>query len=357
MKYVLSSIDCKIFLIENENMDEIDMEYYNLYNVEFVNLFKKNHILKYLPKISNYLVFKKNLKELSRTAPLDYIHIHYVGNYSFMRVAYKIIRKSCKKLILTFWGSDILNINKSNAKKIKKLIKNADTLVCGTKPIHDEVIKQFGIDNESKIKKCIFGNVILTEENDELSEKINKKEKTVIAIGYNGSKRQQHIKVIKTLSGLPEQYKKNIYILVQASYGNGDIEYLKQVELELKNSGFEWEIITKYLNVSETIALRKNVDIFIHAQTSDAMSASVLEYIYYDTFVLNPKWIEYDEWKEMGINYIEYENFDDIRGLVIKIIDDSNKLLLGENKKIIKEQFSWLACADSWRRLYDEKEN
>lgn len=357
---VLAPLEARIYLNCNQELDSADVTFYKHANVEFVNLYKTSGILKKIPRISTIRAYIKNLKDLAGKEKFDYIQIHSIGNPGLMRFAYKALKKNTNCLILTFWGSDILNIDNKRAKQIKNLIKVADKIVLSTKTMKERFRFYYGDSYDHKIKSRLFGNsiiehnVYLKENSIKLtSDNKRKSEKYIVAIGYNGSKRQQHLNVINELGKLDEINKAKLHLIIQMSYGSPDGLYKNEIMAAMKTASLEGEIIEKYLTMDETIRLRKSVDLFINGQITDALSSSVLEYMYFGAEVLNPNWISYEEWRDLGIIYNEYDKFEDIASYVIELLEGRTYTPHENNVKIIEENFTWNSVAPTWRKLFE----
>ncbi|MDD7513310.1 MAG: glycosyltransferase [Clostridiales bacterium] len=355
---VLYEKELDVYLGGNYDLSEEDKVFFSKFDVRYINLFKIEGIYKYLSKAGILLGYVQNLKNI-KNGKFDYVHIHYIGNHRLMGYVYKIYKKIANKLILTFWGSDILDINQKKAGYIKGLLKQSDTIVIPTIQMQTAFKKYFGDEFNCKIKPCLFGNPVvqtymdIKSDVDIIEQFIPIKlpdNKKVIAVGYNGSPRQNHFKILEILNSLPYEMKDNIFVLVQAGYG-GTTDYKNDLKKYIDKMSIDGAVLEKFIDVKETIALKNRVDIFIHGQMTDALSSSVLEYILMGSFVLNPRWIQYDEWKALGIKYIEYDNFLDIRNIIINILE--NKVTKYHNEEIIEKNFSWEARKAEWQSLYE----
>lgn len=354
IKNVLVPLNLNILLSCSKELRYEDKMFYDEYNVRLVNLYEKRGILGKLPKISTLISYIKNLKKYTSNGNIEFIQLHYVGNPQLMKFSYKFLKKYTKRLISTFWGSDILDIDDKRARQIEGLMTVSDKIVLSTAAMKEKFQEYYGNKYDHKIVSYLFGNQII-ERSLEVGNKERKKknpDKYNVAIGYNGSKRQQHLKVIEELSMLPKDVKRKLNIIVQMSYSMPNTEYKDSIKYSIYKADLCGYIIEKYLNIDETIQLRKNIDIFINSQTTDALSSSVLEYIYFGAEVLNPKWINYKEWESMGISYNKYESFSELNNLIIKIIQGGIHTDHVKNASIIEKNFTWKNNAPKWQNLY-----
>ena len=96
---------------------------------------------------------------------------------------------------------------------------------------------------------------------------------------------------------LPKDVLDKLTIVLQMTYGNGSREYVKEVKAKAQKLGCDLLIFEDYMDEKEIAVLVKATDYYINSQKSDAMSGAMLEYLYADTIVLNPSWLDYDELK------------------------------------------------------------
>ena len=171
-------------------------------------------------------------------------------------------------------------------------------------------------------------------------------------IGYNGSIRQNHLKVINELSTLDNETLNKLNIVIQLSYGLTSDEYRQNIIDEISKINVKHVIIDDFLNKEKSAMLRIATDIFIHAQESDAFSASIQECVYGGAVLINPEWIVYKEFDDIGIDYIKYDSFDELP-FIIKDISDGNVNIYNADKvKELYEKYSWNAVKKDWLKLY-----
>ena len=109
--------------------------------------------------------------------------------------------------------------------------------------------------------------------------------------------------------------------------------------------------------MNEIAVLRRATDIFIQAQITDALSGTIREVLYSGTILINPSWIKYREFDKIGIEYLQYDNIDDIADIVVRVLDGTYTVDTKKNKEKIYNSFSWKAVIDKWQRIYNEEIN
>ena len=180
------------------------------------------------------------------------------------------------------------------------------------------------------------------------------KNEIAIAVGYNGIREQQHLEVVKSLNELDFGDKKNLHIYIHMGYGASDDLYMKELNDELLKLGCKYTISKKFMDESEIARLRFAMDIFINAQTTDALSASMLEYLYAGCIVLNPEWLKYDFLKENKIYNCIYKDFQDLPQKLQKVLFCNKNIeeQIEHTKQIIFLSYSWEKIIEKWQKLY-----
>ncbi len=308
-------------------------------------------------KIGTLLCGIKNLKAFK--GKYDIISFHFITNRSLLMIP--IAKLFGKKVFVSYWGSDILREKKGSI-LAKAVLKLAD----GITVINSEMIKKFhllyGRRFDKKIHMIDFGSDTIdymknmTVSDEELRAKYNiENDKVIISVGYNSSEEQQHLKVLDKIMLLPEEQKKHIHLLLRITYGSGSEEYKNKIKELSKKTGCTYSFFESYLSDEEISEITKITDIFIHAQTTDAQSATMCEHLYCKCLVLNPKWIRYKE-LENKVFYLSFKDFDEM----LEILKDnmSKKKSSGlydrmnSNSDVIFKICSWESYIPKWRKLY-----
>ena len=133
--------------------------------------------------------------------------------------------------------------------------------------------------------------------------------------------------------------------------------YYKELQCALENCGIEYLIIDKKLSLDEIAILRQATDIFIHAQITDAFSATVREVIYSNAILINPNWIHYDEFDAHGVEYLQYSEFCEITQIVENVLNGKISIDIERNAEIVYSHYSWDAVLKDWQRIYNGQIN
>ena len=177
------------------------------------------------------------------------------------------------------------------------------------------------------------------------------KDKTVVAVGYNGIPEQQHLAVLKEIGKLNKKTKEKLFLILQMTYGDGGTkEYHEQVLAAACATGCEYSGIQNFLTDEQVAELRIITDIFINAQTTDAFSGSVSENLFTGTVLMNASWLRYQEFKDYAFKYLEFKSMSEIGTLIERVL--ASGFDVSGNKELVWQLRSWENCALKWKKIY-----
>jgi len=339
------------------NRNPVFKEFYNSNGINVVRMARIIPLINRIPyaqSIFNLIYF---LVRLLRER-FDVIHIHYMDTGIIMLL--KLLKRKVKMLVGTFWGSDLFRASEQRLKRYEKSFKYLDYITLSTKRMHNKFHQVYNNKYDLKIRAALFGISgfddisLLTKSTtkNECKKFLNIPEsKTIISIGYSGDSNQQHENVLNSLISANKGIWKNVYIVLPMTYGNIEYGYIDSIKVLLDKIGCEYQLITDFLSDIDIAKLRVATDIFIHAQTTDAFSASVQEYLFSGAVVLNPKWISYEELRNLEIEYIEYSDFNELPKIIEQLL--GSELNVCESNRIKLESLSsWASVKENWLALY-----
>ena len=292
------------------------------------------------------------IQEFNKT---DVVNIHYVEK-SYVQYS-KYLKKSCAKLIVTFWGSDFLRADQATRSKYIPLLTVCDeiTMVEGIQEKFKQYYKQF----EKKVSTSFFGlnqldviNKVNVSDIQKFKLKYNlTKEAIFITIGYNASPAQQHLLLIDKLSHLNDVLKTKIHILVPLTYGGDDV-YKKQISKGLIDLGIDNTLFTSFLSEDELACLSKISNITLNIQETDAFSGSISESILAGNVVLVGDWLPYNIYKNWGVKIFKTD-LNNLDSNVIDIIENFDAYVeqIQGNSNKIYNKLSWGAILPQWQKL------
>ena len=350
----------QVWVTSFDEIDEKDLKTYSDMGVTVVEVGKFGGIIGKLEKTINLLKFAQ--KHTADTDAIDWIEIQSPP-VSFQRyVIVRIISILNCKVFTAFWGSDILAIRKSQAKLLTPILNRSLKINLPTIEMQKQFKCFFGDTTySSKITNCKYGTLAfphIRRAESELGKATCKEafglnsNKYCVAIGYNGKATQQHVKVINALAKLPIEKKNEVELLLHMGYGvDRKDEYYKEVEASLLESGFSYVILDNMLPLDNIGKLRIATDVFIHAQTTDAMSGTIRECIFAKAILVNPTWIRYPEYEKLGIEYLKYESFDMLPRIIEDYLDGKCRIDIKRNASLVSSMYSWDAVREDWLRV------
>lgn len=360
-EYILLEECNEIFIASKSVINKDFKDFYNKHNINILQTDRGTFLFDRIPKLKTLMNMFRKVKKEAGNGMFDVIHIHSVPSNFMITFLNKFIVRFGKKIVCTYWGSDLLSKTREQLMKAIPCLDKAECISYSSDGMDSYFHEVFGDIYNEKIVRAKFGisiyDVIDEEKKhktkDECKEFFNiEKDKISVAIGYNGSSRQQHLRVINELSKLNSDILDKLNIVIQLSYGLPCDEYRQNIIDEISKINVKHVIIDNFLNKEESAMLRIATDIFIHAQESDAFSASIQECVYAGSILLNPSWIMYKEFDDIGIDYIKYNSFDELP-MIIKNITDG-KIKISNNGKVreLYKKYSWNAVKEDWLKLY-----
>ena len=326
-------------------------------------------IKRYIFRVS-FLInqIKLTAKQIGFGNKIDVVQMHYVEPIHL--IYFFPLWRHAQKKILVFWGSDICRINVQSRIILPYFLKQSDILVFMTD--NQSILFQsvFGHDYDQKIKVIDFGNSLI-DVLDNIDQKCTRLEsrdrwkidstKICIHIGYNSTKAQQHIKIIDSILALPREVIDRVQLVFHFGYGYNEeyCEYKRSIIEVLDRNRIKYSIIEDFLVDEDLAMFRKTCDIFLYGQTSDARSASPLEYLYAGARVICPGWLEdnYDFLKHEEQCFYVYNGFENLESVIMKCInelpsDNGDEMKICKEK--IRERISWDSVKSKWRDLYEQ---
>lgn len=288
--------------------------------------------------------------------PVDLIIVHFVTKNAALLACIGSIFK--RKIILIFWGSDILRAKRSII--IDECCKKSSQIQISTKKMKEKFHEMYGKAYDNKIKMLNFGSKAIdllgkNHNSDIIKNKYKiSNNKIIIAIGHNKSTSQQHKKILDEIEKLPCVVKENIHIILRLTYGDADENYIREIRRCVDTIGCTSTFFESFLSDEQIAEITFITDVFVHAQTTDARSAAMCEHLYAGALVIVPQWLNYDIADK--VFFLKYKDFNEL-GIILKdniVKKSSNKFKEQRlaNKKAIFELLSWKVQAPKWRELY-----
>lgn len=327
----------------------------------FQKVYEENHVVvldriekgKENRRFSWIMLLRKYIREYG----IDIINIQYV-QYEHLLPVFLFKRKN-QKLILSYWGSDLLRKDDRYLRKLYPLFTKVDSFTHESKNLMECFERLYGKKYEDKVHFCPFGIPILSEikksESVLTKEKLRSKYgieegKVVIAIGYNARLQQQHLKVIEQIETLSIEDRDKICIMLQVNYNIDSEEYVKEVIAEAKKSQCQVVAIHDFMNFAQMAEIRRITDVFVNSQTTDAFAGSVCEVMYAGGTLVHGEWLNYKEFEELDVDYVPYHEFDELPEIFSRIIRKEYSIDYEKNREVMAKLRSWDYCGLDWDR-------
>lgn len=344
--------------------------YFDLYNLQPIEEEKAKEpfecVYECRPLFPNFFYRIKGVASLARILDSFFsfkklnnysvVNAHYLGNHS--TVLLRIFGEKFGDVVLSPWGSDIYREKKFLSAK-KKLFKQADYItVFDDNPMKKDIIETLDLRKIDQFEDIGFGSDViehLCRKDFSMQEAAKRKlgldSQYVIVCGYNGSAGQQHIEIINAIYSVRDKFPDDVVFLFPMTYGATE-HYLKNVEEKLSTYKLPYRIYVKFFSVEQLAHLRKAADIFIHAQVTDAFSASVQEHILAGTTVINASWVSYPGLEKYGKPYVLFDSFDDLGPALISVIEGTANYEVSEQLLQEIRDKSWTVVAEKWGEFY-----
>ena len=311
------------------------------------------------------IVRGNSLKTFLSDKHYDIIHCHWITSPVVIQ---KSLKKHCKKLILSFWGGELIEQKILYSRTIyrhylKQLVKQADFII-NDKEGKTNTLKQFPY-FKGEYRAGSYGSApiealynLMQSENKETSKQsigISKGKLTVL-IGYSGKELHQHLPIIYTLTQ-HDELKSQVHILAPMTRG-ADSKYIENVKQALENSGFEFTLLSgRYLSDKEVAQIRNATDIVLQLSLFDGFSRSIIECLCAKSVVIYGNWLGYEQY--MGPSSFMGIEVASIESGIAKLVEvvnniDSYSPILEKNHEYGRHHTMWSECIKDWVNVYND---
>lgn len=375
-------IDSKIFdgIVDLKNVKINKLRIYKtLFNFSITSLFWKVFFFE-LSQGTNYTKLKSYIYKLVTAKyivnnvilplEIDIYHFHFCTPENLILSNF-LPAKS--KIIMSFWGSDLLRQSGvSNTYYVRNALLKATKITVQTIELKEYIAVKYGRDIFDKIVDIrftlstnIFENIDLLK-NDlkslgEFKEKygINKND-TLIALGHNAYKENNHLLMIDSIKKLPNEFLKQVTFLFHLGYGKNN-QYINELKNILETeTNIKHVLIEEFLQPKEMAKLRLITDVLIQMPISDALSGAMTEVIYAGNNVIAGAWLPYGIFKRNNIHFYEVENFNRLNNLLKNVVENKNNSIknnYAKNKEIIRSFLFPNITTKSWIKLFNNLMN
>lgn len=332
-------------------------EYRQTYIERNIVILGKDKLIYKLPKIGS--IIRRN--DYSREILKEKFDCCIILNTTSYRLSiWNKVKSNIGKTTVLYWGSDIHRVSKEELKLQKKYLDGVDKIVFTAENLKQSFMSVYPNEYLSKISVIQFGldslapitKIQETYSRIEIKEELGiPTDKTIVAIGYCGIPEQQHLRIIQELATLDAKEKKNLCVMLQFMY-NTKKDYRERVIYSLDNSNISYVSFDRFLSPPELAKLRYATDIFINAQTTDALAGSVLETVYAGGKLISGSWLKYPEMEYWGVQNWQFDKFEQLNDVLRKVMsvnyNPSEKCM-----EKLKNTMSWSNCKEKWDKFLE----
>lgn len=268
-----------------------------------------------------------------------------------------------KKIILSFWGSDLYQINgiKNYYEQFEALGK-ADLITVQSYEMQLVVLSKFGSAVKGNIVRALFGindsvfdrlDVIMNSGIDQnfLKNYAIPENKIKVTICYCGNPVCNHIPIINELEKIDSETKSKIHLMVPMTYGHFSQEYFDEVKFKLDKIKITYTLLKEYLPYEDVLKMRAYSNIMIMMNKSDALSQSVSEFLYAENLLISAAWLPYSPFRLQGV-FMSESDFPGLSAMVSNAVINyqSLKANLKDNPQKVK---SFTAFSKIWKPWAD----
>ena len=306
-----------------------------------LNLWRKTRLMKEIPQV-------------------DVCHVHSVYKTSLAMLLQN--KNKFKKLILSYWGSDIRDKSEAVLELREKCFDIADAITVTVEQTLNDFREIHGNKYDDKLSICRFATDGLNCIKG-LSESVSREDcrysydvpegKVVVTCGYSATSEQRQDKILEQLIKLPEDLKSRIYAVIPMQYGRSNQQYIDRVESLAQASGFPCLVLEDYVPFEMSAKLAIATDIYLHMRDTDAFSNALKEHVFAGSEIIMGNWLRYIELEKMGADFVGVDSFDEMRNVLQEKL---NSYELKDNINLfnpIYELYSTESVVGQWGKVVD----
>ena len=343
-------IDVVIFNISSAPVSEKSQEVFEQYNISCTGYFDKvSKAVMKVPKVRALHIMSTAQSCLSNMGEFDICQVHFLSEFA-CDLVYKN-RDKYKRIIVNYWGSDLLRSDEKTRASQRKLIAVSSDVIMQTaemKKYFSENISPDSIDKVRTIKFVCSSIDYVAQIKKDCPTSCG--ESIKIACGYNATEAQQHIQILEALSKLSDEQKRKIEILLLMTYGEHSADYIDRVCKCAKDSGLKYSAFTSYLSREEMTKINCSADIYINALKTDAFSASMQEFLSAGAVMICGRWLGYSDIKSNGGFFYCFDEFEELPSILNTLTDNLSQAK--EDCLINRNVLYSLSSAEAINRQY-----
>ncbi|MCH5191176.1 MAG: hypothetical protein J1F23_03335 [Oscillospiraceae bacterium] len=302
---------------------------------QYEKFYKENNITVFSPgtedegrsKIDTAKRFLRKIHFMRRLGKIDICHIHYLHRSSCLLC--RLFKRNIDKLILSYWGTDILKPTDKEIKAQEKCFQYADKITVTVAHSKKVFVERYGTKYNDKL--C-FGRITsgsipaikayaetVTKQQCRESMKIPER-KICIVCGYSADPSQHQDICLEEIAMLPMEYKAKIHILIPVQYDRISLAYIENVKKQAANCGCTYDVLEEYVPFERNATMCLATDIFLQLRDSDAFSNAMKEQVYSGSFMIQGSWLIYEELDQCGAPVVKIDHLNELHETLSEIL-------------------------------------
>lgn len=333
-------------------------------------VFYKPLDIKFLPRFLvqwlHPLLCNLRLRKSLKKDHFDILDIHFPAPFIIKLLPF--FRKKADHIVISPWGSDVMRVEDEQARQdLSRIFAKAEYVTVGKESRIGKVLRTEFKVNPDKMVKLEWGgeffdfiqNMSGTVSVEEAKDRFGLKDRYVITCGYNTSEAQQHEKIIRAVADVKDRLPDNLtlqFLCTNVFFNKMAPEkeqYLELLKNECAADGLDAVLIKERLDLPDLLKLRMSADIFIHIQTTDAGSRSVMEYVACNRKVVHGTWNRYaylEDYKPAC--YFPLDSLEDLGSRILDAYHGEVEELPSEVKRVIHER-GWDHKMTLWNDFFE----
>lgn len=273
---------------------------------------------------------------------------------------YEQIRDKCSLLYLFVGGSDLYRSSEINLKRKENLISVSDGIGIEMESVKDDFLKAYpsAKDKTAIVRyglEYIDNCCLLPMRQEILTANDIPSNKVIVVCGHNAVKANRHKELIASLKRIDKGILDRCFFIFPMTYGDALGEYTKEITRILGESNLQYRVLNDFMTFQKLAEFISITDIHIKVQTTDALSSTLLEYMYAGAVVITGKWLPYQPLRNKGIVYKTVNTIEDVTKVLSDIVNklDYYKEECKVNRKIIYDMSSWDRMAKRWMSFWN----
>lgn len=291
----------------------------------------------------------------------DLVHINSVSVFSFIAAWHA---KKDARVVVSYWGSDLLRASNLALLTMRPLLKRADVITVETDFVRKRLSELFAGRFDDKVMLATFGTknaeimhaFVQSHTREECKKKFGlPADKLCIFCGYNGSRSHRHVEITNLLETLPQEAKDRLCLVFHCGYSLSE-DYRSELEALTQDSLLECRLISDFLTGEELAALRMCADVMLNLQPTDSISTSMLETLEAGAIVVKGDWLVYPELEKRGAYLLSIPSMEALPSIICDIAEnlDGYREKTRQNRGIVLMQ-SWNTVREGWLEALGEE--